>query len=54
MILLLNFQRATNDAVALYLKRQQFVVKVIWQIKEERTSWEERKRQRESIRRSDL
>ena len=34
MISLLNFQRAANSAVAIYLKRQQFFVKVIWQIKE--------------------
>ena len=49
MVSFLNFETAANDACIIYLKRWQFVVKLRRQIKDKRTRWEERKRQRKCI-----
>ena len=44
MIRFLDFQEAASEASTVFLKRQQFVVKLQLPIKEERIRWEERRR----------
>ena len=48
MITFLDFKVAANKSAVIFLKRQQFV-KQRYQIKNERTRWEERKRNSNSI-----
>ena len=54
MVSFLNFELAANDACIIYLKRQQFVIKLCQQIKPERTRWKERTRQQQCIRQTNF